>query len=128
MTVEIKILGVGELQKKLNKLTQRYNQGYRIGLEKGAKYLLRESKKIVPVDTGDLKRSGFVSITGRRFDSVATIGYTQYYAIWVHENLDAQHKPGKSAKYLSRILQHRGHIQIAAQYVYNEMSKYSKTV
>lgn len=29
------------------------------------------------------------------------VGYTQSYAVWVHENLEASHAEGKSAKFLS---------------------------
>lgn len=30
----------------------------------------------------------------------AVVGYTQAYALYVHENMEAKHKEGKSAKYL----------------------------
>lgn len=37
------------------------------------------------------------------------VGYTASYALYVHENLEARHKPGKQAQYLvgpARALQH----------------------
>lgn len=41
---------------------------------------------------------------GKEFDREAkkkvVIGYTQSYALMVHENTEAHHKPGKQAKYL----------------------------
>lgn len=32
--------------------------------------------------------------------AVVSVGYTQAYAVYVHEDLEAKHKPGKTAKYL----------------------------
>jgi hypothetical protein len=34
-------------------------------------------------------------------DVSVSVGYTQSYAIYVHENMEAQHKDGKQAKYLT---------------------------
>jgi len=39
----------------------------------------------------------------RREDNVSvSVGFTQAYAIFVHEDLTAKHKPGKQAKYLEQ--------------------------
>lgn len=41
------------------------------------------------------------------------VGYTAAYAIWVHENLNARHKPGKIAKFLeepARVLDSSGEL------------------
>jgi hypothetical protein len=35
-----------------------------------------------------------------RFNVSVVVGYTQSYAITVHEDLEAKHRPGKQAKYL----------------------------
>ena len=78
------------------------------GQIKAAKMLLKASQKVVPVGdgtrqaAGTLKRSGFVSVSGKGLDTVCTVGYTAPYAIYVHENLSARHKAGKIAKYLEK--------------------------
>lgn len=65
---------------------------------------LLESKELVPVDTSALKQSGNLkplSVQGNAVEVV--IGYggvAAPYAVEVHENLEARHKPGKSAKFL----------------------------
>ena len=65
---------------------------------------LLESKELVPVDTSALKQSGNlrpISVQGNAVEVV--IGYggvAAPYAVEVHENLEARHKPGKSAKFL----------------------------
>lgn len=74
------------------------------GTYKAAKFLLEKSLEIVPVDTGRLYRSGTVNKnrTGQGRRTVATVKYKAPYAIYVHEDLTARHKPGKTAKYLER--------------------------
>ncbi len=65
---------------------------------------LLDSKEIVPVDTSALKQSGNLKplrVEGKAVEVV--IGYggvAAPYAVEVHENLEARHKPGKSAKFL----------------------------
>jgi hypothetical protein len=65
---------------------------------------LLDSKEIVPVDTSALKQSGNlkpISVQGNAIEVV--IGYggvAAPYAVEVHENLEARHQPGKSAKFL----------------------------
>jgi hypothetical protein len=65
---------------------------------------LNESKKIVPVDDGFLKNSGKVEppqITPRETSVEVTYGGAAApYALFVHEDPDAQHAAGKTYKYL----------------------------
>jgi len=69
-----------------------------------ASLALLESKELVPVDTSALKQSGNLKplrVEGKSVEVV--IGYggvAAPYAVEVHENLEARHKPGKSAKFL----------------------------
>jgi len=66
--------------------------------------VLNQSKKIVPVDQGDLKNSGKVkkpTYKGSLIDVDITYGGSAAeYAFIVHEDPDARHKPGKTYKYL----------------------------
>ena len=61
----------------------------------GAEELLRASLEQVPVDTGRLKASGTVS-EGR---DEAAAGYSEAYAVYVHEKTWVSHAGGK-AKFL----------------------------
>lgn len=61
------------------------------GLEVVGRYILRESQKIVPIDTKKLHDSGFTGISsGGGFSTVVVVGYDTPYAKFVHED-----KPGK---------------------------------
>ncbi len=70
-------------------------------LEKAAHVLLNASQKLVPVDTGELKKSGKVVVKGRGFSAVAYVIYEARYAVWVHENLQSYHEPPTQARYLA---------------------------
>lgn len=62
------------------------------------------SQELVPVDTGALKKSFFMSADKRVGGVVVYIGYGRYgqpwYAALVHENMFFRHAKGKSAKFL----------------------------
>ena len=77
-------------------------RGMERGLMKAGLFLQRESQKIVPVDTGTLKNTAFTrkkdGTSG--FETEVVVGYRTDYDIYVHEDLDAKHKPGKYAKFL----------------------------
>lgn len=95
-----KITGVSSIIKRMYTVRGDTARGMERGLKKAGPFLQRKSQQIVPVDTGALKNSAFTRATGKGFSTEVLVGYTQSYAIYVHENLDARHKPGKYAKYL----------------------------
>lgn len=68
---------------------KRRNAALAAGCERGIKIaallLQRESQRLVPVDYGNLKNSAFTRMTGKGFKAVATVGYTAFYAPYVHE-------------------------------------------
>lgn len=64
------------------------------------------SQKYVPVDTGELKDSGYLDITKRGKNPVVEIGYGRDgapYAVYVHE-MPHYHKPPTRFKYLQGAL------------------------
>lgn len=71
------------------------------GLKRCAETLLKESQKLVPVDTGQLKASGHVEVTGVGLAAQALVVYDAPHAFIVHERLDVFHAPPTQAKYLS---------------------------
>jgi hypothetical protein len=65
-----------------------------------ARGILSEANKLVPIKTGDLKRSGkIVPVMLSSGVKTYVIVYTMSYALKVHEDLDAFHPVGQ-AKYL----------------------------
>ena len=81
---------------------KRIEQAFSRGLVKAGLFVQRESQKIVPVDTGNLKNSAFTRKFGSGRLTVVVIGYTAAYAIFVHEDDQARHKEGKEYKFLEK--------------------------
>lgn len=74
------------------------------GLHEEAQIIMRNSQKIVPVDSGTLRRSGQVNNPVEEGSRISvTLGYggaAKAYALIQHENLFYSHKEGQQAKYL----------------------------
>jgi len=94
------------LQTKLTNLKATKPKGLKRGLMKAGLALQRESMKIVPVQTGNLRRSAFT----RPEDGglAVAVGYTAAYAIYVHENLDAAHGSVFNQKHADKIAKAKG--------------------
>lgn len=87
----------------LKKARKGHHAGMERGLKKAGLFLQRESQKIVPVDQNVLRPSAFTRPEPERGGGANTsvvVGYTAYYAIYVHEDLNARHAPGTQAKFL----------------------------
>lgn len=80
----------------------RYAAGVERGIRKATAFLLRESLKIVPVDTGTLRASARAQFEGAGLEIEGWVSYNTHYAVYVHEDLYARHAAGKTAKYLER--------------------------
>lgn len=93
----------------------------RRGLLKACLFLQRESQKIVPVRYGILRNSAFSRVEGEGAKMTGVVGYTAHYAIYVHENLNARHAPGKTAKYLSGPM--RVHAETLRKIIEGELAK-----
>jgi len=91
---------VDNMQKVINHINNITPEAIKFGLQP----VLEESQRLVPVDTGNLKRSGFVETRRTAGGTVAAIGYGRYgrptYAAFVHENLIVRHAPPTQAKFL----------------------------
>jgi hypothetical protein len=81
-----------------------YSRGFARGIVKSAELLLKESRKVVPIDTGALYESSKVVESGRNWSKQATVEYRMPYALYVHEDPVPKHKPGKTYKYLENPL------------------------
>lgn len=76
--------------------------------------IYRESQSLVPVDSGDLKGSGFLQVTERGKEPKVALGYGRggkpFYTAFVHENLEAKHKAPTQAKFLQQPLDDQFHL------------------
>lgn len=68
------------------------------GLELAAEHLLAASSVLVPLEEGDLDRSGEVSTDAD--EQAAAVSYDRPYAVRQHEELTWRHDAGRQAKYL----------------------------
>lgn len=66
---------------------------------------MNKSRVLVPVDTGILRGSAYVTDPDVRSGRISvSMGYATDYAAAVHERLDAVHNPPTQAKYLEKPL------------------------
>lgn len=65
-----------------------------------AEIILEASQKLVPVDTGRLKKSGHIE---QNSEGTYSIVYDAPYALFVHEIMGNYHKPPTQAKYLEDV-------------------------
>lgn len=70
------------------------------GMLRAGNYLKRMSQEIVPVDSSDLKSSCKVTEDNDYTPPHVLVTYSTDYAVYVHEDLDAQHAEGTQAKFL----------------------------
>lgn len=106
LNIDFDITGLDDLQSAVDKGNRTaVNRAMPRALTEEAQIILRNSLRIVPVDSGTLRRSGAVGgVETRGQVHTITIGYggaASSYALEQHENLFYSHKSGKQAKYLS---------------------------
>lgn len=68
------------------------------GLTLGTEHLLGVSRNRAPIEEGTLERSGEASVDASALKGA--VSYNTPYAVRQHEELDWQHDPGRTAKYL----------------------------
>ena len=99
----VTVTGVPKVLARLKVSTATKAVGVERGLKMGGLFLQRASQLIVPVDENNLRPGAFTrNIGGSGFAADIVVGYVADYAVYVHEDLQARHKPGKQAKYLER--------------------------
>ncbi|MFE7116668.1 hypothetical protein ACFU99_14765 [Streptomyces sp. NPDC057654] len=83
-------------------VTEAIRQAAARGVLLSAEHVLQASRQRVPIAEGTLERSGAASVDARQL--TAAVSYDTPYAGRVHEDLNARHAPGRSAKYLESVL------------------------
>jgi hypothetical protein len=72
------------------------------GLFLATEHVLQVSNESVPLEEGTLERSGVASVDREKLRGA--ISYDTPYAVRQHEDLDAQHDSGRTAKYLENAM------------------------
>lgn len=98
---------VGDSKGAAGAIANKLSGAVEAGLKAAGLYIQLESQKIVPVDEGILHNSAFTRAEppkGGGLKTTVRVGYTAEYAVYVHEDMNANHKPGKTAKFIERVL------------------------
>lgn len=104
------IQGLFQLRQRLNNMSMIIKAQAARALYAEALIELDEAKRRTPVDSGALRESGKVSlptIEDKTISVAMGFGGTEpssRYAIFVHEDLDADHPNGGQAKYLESVI------------------------
>ncbi len=76
--------------------------------------IFRESQRLVPKDTHELERSGFLKVEKTSTGAAAAIGYAKggdpHYAVYVHERTDLAHAAPTQAKWLEEAVNRKLHL------------------
>jgi len=99
--------GMRDLQKNMLYIIQQFEDVTPEFMVEALQPIFDESQILVPVDTGDLKASGYLEIvSGRTGDIWVDMGYGRNnkpdYAAYVHEMVQIPHKPPTQAKFLEK--------------------------
>lgn len=105
MATTIKWTGVDNLRKQLSaEAAAKMNATLKQGLFEEAQIVFRNSQRLVPVDSGTLRRSGILFPPKQEGNQIIVeMGYggaASAYAMRQHEEQSFKHKSGKSWKYL----------------------------
>lgn len=102
----VRVTGLPQVRRELQRSDQRFSNAFGAALYREGSRILRESLKEVPVDTGRLRSTGYVSPPTRKLLAgiVVEVGYGTNYAVRQHEDVSIRHRVGK-AKYLQDPLQ-----------------------
>lgn len=106
MAEPVYITGIEAVTKVVGTAVEKTKMKIAEGIEKASYIILKKAQGYVPIDTGALKASGRVEVTGsgKGARSKVIFGGTRetYYALYVHENLEAQHAYPTCAKFLEK--------------------------
>lgn len=99
----ISLEGTDRVARELERLTRQLPHEAATALYEEAELVMGIAKERTPVDTGALRRSGYVrrpEVVGDTLQVALSFGGpTVSYALYVHENLKARHRVGQ-AKFL----------------------------
>lgn len=99
----VKIKGMQKVIANLKRHGIKLGRKFEAGLKSGGLLLQREAQKITPVDKNNLRPGARTrKLSGSGFTADIVVEYLAEYAVYVHEDLEARHAAGTSAKYLEK--------------------------
>lgn len=102
--ITITLQGIEKLQARLVAGGEKVVPAVAQAMNEEGQLIFDESQDLVPVEFGDLQRSGVLSLAkqvGNALEVEITYGgVAASYALYVHEDPDARHDEGKSYNYL----------------------------
>lgn len=103
--IKIELMGAPELARTLATAGLQGVRALKQALNEEGQIAFRNSQRLVPVDTGTLRRSGILLLAREKGSSMIEVvmgygGAASAYALKQHENLSYRHKEGQQAKYL----------------------------
>lgn len=99
----IKVKGVDKVIRNMLNAGGQIERNAQTGMKRAGLFIQRESQRIVPVQTGNLRASAFTRALGQGANFSVVVGYTASYAIFVHENLSAAHGRAFNIKHADKI-------------------------
>lgn len=105
MSVSLELKGLDNLAKDFRQKYEAHGRGAEDGIVKAGLWLLGESQRQVPVDTGNLRGSGDTRKEGSGWGTAIFVFYSAEYAVYVHEDMFANHTNG-NAKFLENPLRY----------------------
>lgn len=99
MAKRSRVTGLNKVLNNLNSQITRIEGAAMAGLYEAGLGIEAVAKKRAPIEFNNLRPSGY---TRRVTDGSAAVevGFTEAYAVYVHEDLEANHPRGGQAKYL----------------------------
>lgn len=100
--------GLADVIAAMKRIDQRVDRAIGAGLFVAGNIIMTDAKERVPVDTGSLRASGYVTLPRKEAgDIVVEAGFggpSAEYAVPVHERTEVRHEVGE-AKYFERAVQ-----------------------
>jgi hypothetical protein len=94
--IKIQVEGLKEVEAKFARMVLEIGPVNEKALQKIGSDLQGKAQRLAPIDTGDLRGSGW----HRMEKNAVIIGFSTPYALIQHERLDFNHPKGGQAKYL----------------------------
>ena len=99
-TMPAEFTGFGEVTRRIPGTFKKFEEAGGRSMLQIARAIMREAQRLVPVDTGELRDSGYVrQVPLAGGGTTVIMGFNAFHALWIHENLELYH-PNGQAKYL----------------------------
>ena len=95
------VKGLKKVKMNFSKITGDIEEAVKEGLTDATLDLERRSKEEAPVDTGDLRGSGYSEVKKDYVGYHGIVGFNTAYALIQHEDMTFVHPQGGKAKYLT---------------------------